>query len=66
MCRTHLSALRLLAAHLSGIKPDGKQHQSSTSVKKKTCTAMGGKSVAVTLVLYLLSMPGSEGKKIVS
>nr|XP_030128109.3 interleukin-8-like [Taeniopygia guttata] len=62
MCRTHLSALRLLGEYLSGIKPDGKQHQSCTSVKKKTCTAMGGKSVAVTLVLYLLSMAGSEGK----
>lgn len=66
MCRTHVSALRLLGVHLSGIKPDGKQHQSRTSVKKKTCTAMDGKSVVVTLILYLVSMAGSEGKKIIS
>ncbi|KAF4795598.1 hypothetical protein TURU_091655 [Turdus rufiventris] len=46
----------------AGIKPDGKQLQSGTSVKKKKCTAMDGKSVAVALVLYLVSMAGSEGR----
>lgn len=66
MCRTHLSVLRLLGVHLSGIKPDGKQLQSGTSVKKKKCAAMNGKSVAVALVLYLVSMAGSEGKKMIS
>lgn len=66
MCRTHPSALRLLGVHLSDIKPGGKQHQSGTSVEKKTCTGMDGKSVAIALVLCLVSMAGSEGKKILS
>uniref|UniRef100_A0A803VBT3 Chemokine interleukin-8-like domain-containing protein n=2 Tax=Ficedula albicollis TaxID=59894 RepID=A0A803VBT3_FICAL len=51
-----------VGVHLSGIKHDGKQHQSGTSVKKKTHTAMDGKSLAVTLVLYLVSMAGLEGE----